>query len=118
MVEIIDTHIPSIFAVRVSGTLSKEAYDVLTPALEKRIAEQGKINLYWEMVDFEGWMPDGLWEDLKFDIQHVNSFEKIAIVGGKTWEKMLTHLMKPFTTATVHFFEHEERDEAREFVGL
>ncbi|MFC6998852.1 SpoIIAA family protein [Rufibacter roseus] len=118
MVEIKETDDPKVFAVKVSGTLGKEEYDILVPALETRISQQGKINLYWEFENFDGWKPDGLWEDLKFDVQHVTDFDKIAIVGGKKWEQTITQLMKPFTTAEVKYFEHEERDEAREFVGL
>ncbi|MGV3539580.1 MAG: STAS/SEC14 domain-containing protein [Rufibacter sp.] len=118
MIELINTENPEVFAVRVSGTLGKEEYDLLVPALESQIQQQGKINLYWEMSHFEGWSPGGLWEDLKFDAKHVNSFGRIALVGDQKWEQWLTQLMKPFTTAQVKFFETDDHDAAKEWVGL
>ncbi|GAB2533511.1 SpoIIAA family protein [Rufibacter soli] len=118
MVEIIKTDNPTVFAVWVKGTLGKAEYEVMLPALEEKIAEHGKLNLYWEMTGLDHWSAEGLWEDLKFDVKHVNSFLKIALVGDKAWEKNLTALMKPFTSAQVKYFDHQNRDEAREWVGL
>ncbi|AKQ47493.1 hypothetical protein TH63_04760 [Rufibacter radiotolerans] len=107
-----------VFAVRVTGTLGKPEYEVMVPLLDEKIAQHGKLNLYWEMTGLDHWLAGGLWEDLKFDLKHLNSFLKIAIVGDRAWEKALTTLMKPFTTAQVKYFEHHHRDAAREWVGL
>jgi len=118
MVHLIETENTEVFALRVLGTLSEEDYNLLVPAMEAEIARHGKINLYWEMKDFEGWTPGGLWEDVSFDVQHVTSFNRIALVGAKTWEKWLTNLLKPFTSADVKFYDYADRDEARAWVGL
>lgn len=118
MVQRIETENPEIFAVKVSGTLTEEDYQFLSPAMEGEIQKQDKMNLYWEMANFDGWTPGGLWEDVKFDARHLTNFKKIALVGDKKWEKWLTNLMKPFTTAQVQFFDYADRDAARTWVGL
>ncbi|QHL85969.1 hypothetical protein GU926_00320 [Nibribacter ruber] len=67
MVEIINTTAPDLVAVRVTGTLHKTDYQQLLPALEKKLADHEKINLYWHMYDFTGWTLQGLLEDLSFE---------------------------------------------------
>ncbi|WP_205502115.1 SpoIIAA family protein [Rufibacter psychrotolerans] len=118
MVEILNTQKPDLFAARLSGKVGKEEYDLIVPALEAQIAQQGKIDLYWEMTDFEGWSAGAMWEDIKFDVKHVNSFRKVAIVGDETWENTITKLIKPFTTAEVQFFPATQRAEAMAWVNL
>ncbi|MDP0498598.1 MAG: STAS/SEC14 domain-containing protein [Verrucomicrobiota bacterium JB022] len=99
-------------ALRLSGKLDAADYDSIKALLESRIAEQGKVRLYWEMVDFDGWTPQGLWADARLDVKHANHFSKIAIVGTSDWEKWTTKLMKPFTSAEVKFFPLDQSTQA------
>lgn len=107
----------NLVAVSVSGHLDKHDYEKIIPVLEQKIAQHGKINLYWEMVGFEGWHLDGLWKDLKFDVKHINDFRKIAIVGDKKWEEWIATMIKPFTTAEVKYFNELHRDEAMAWIN-
>ena len=43
--------------------------------------------------------------------------ERLAIVGEKTWHKWMTGFCKPFTSAEVRYFTHEELDAARAWVN-
>ncbi len=117
MVSQIATVKEDLVAVSVSGHLDKHDYEQIIPVLENKIAQFGKINLYWEMVGLEGWRLDGLWKDLKFDLKHVNDFRKVAIVGDKKWEEWIATMIKPFTTAEVKFFNELHRDEAMTWVS-
>ncbi len=102
----------SFVALRLSGKLDKSDYEAIVPLLEKHITAHGKISLCWEMHDFEGWTPGGLWADTKFDIHHANDFTRIAIVGEKKWHEWMASFMKPFTSAEVKYFESDERERA------
>lgn len=99
-------------ALQLTGKLDETDYREIVPLLETRIAEHGKIALYWEMKSFEGWTPGGLWADTKFDIHHANDFARIAIVGEKKWHEWMASLMKPFTGAEVRYFDLDERQQA------
>jgi hypothetical protein len=99
-----------------SGTLEKKDYDTLLPLVEQKIKEFGKIRLYFEMSNFTGWKPDAFLRDLNFDIKHVKDFDKIAMVGDKKWQEMITGLMKPFTPAAIRFFPLTEKERAKEWV--
>ena len=102
----------SLVALRLSGKLDKTDYQMIVPLLESRIAQHQKISLFWEMSDFEGWTPAGLWADTKFDVKHANDFTRIALVGEKKWHDWMASLMKPFTSAEVRYFDVTERETA------
>lgn len=98
------------------GKLTDEDYDRLIPLLEEKVRTLGKIRWYFEMKEFEGWSLSALWRDLKFDFNHKEDLEKIAMAGDKKWEKELTQLMKPFTGAQVRYFDLSEADEAKNWI--
>ena len=54
-----------ILSVRVSGKLTRDDYQNLTPQFEERIAQHGKIRLLFEMVDFHGWEMPVWYEGIK-----------------------------------------------------
>jgi SpoIIAA-like len=117
MVTSIETQRENLVAIRLTGTLEKQDYDRLVPVLEGKIHQFGKIDLYWEMDAVQGWQPGGLWEEIKFDIKHANSFRKVAIVGDKQWEKWIAQLIKPFTTAEVRYFDVHQKEQAMAWLG-
>lgn len=116
MVQAIETGKADLVALKFTGSLDKEDYTLIVPSMEEKIDRYGKISLYWEMDDVEGWEPGGLWEDLKFDLQHANNFNRIAIVGDRSWENRMTKLMRPFTSAGVRYFDLQQREEAMAWV--
>lgn len=97
-------------------TLSDDDYNKFVPFVEQKIKELGKVRIYFEMQDFEGWTPKAMWRDLKFDFKDKEHIEKAAMVGDKKWEDWLTQLMKPFTNADVKFFKNEERETAKKWI--
>lgn len=98
--------------VQFTGKMEDQDYEVLTPILEEKIKVYKQIHFYWEMKDFEGWKPEALWADLKFDLKHANAFKRIAVVGDKKWEKTMSDFMKPFTNAEIRYFDLSHRDQA------
>lgn len=96
-------------ALRLTGKLDASDYEGIIPILESRIREHGKLRLYWEMRDFEGWTLGGLWADGGFDAKHANDFTRIALVGERKWHEWMTKLIKPFTDAEVKYFDLDER---------
>lgn len=116
MFKYLKDHSADVIAIMVTGKLEKADYESLIPEIEEKISRYGKVNLYWEMADFEGWQPSGLWQDLTFDIKHANDFNKIALVGDKKWEKQLIKLIKPFTSAAVSYFDISQCKQAQEWV--
>jgi hypothetical protein len=117
MVNKIETTKDNLIAVRLTGSLTKQDYDQLIPVLESKIKQFGKVDLYWEMEAIDGWNLGGLWEEIKFDVTHVNSFRKVAIVGDRKWEEWIARMIRPFTTAQINYYDVRQKDEAMAWVS-
>ena len=103
--------------VTAKGKLNEEDYKEFVPLLERKIDELGKIKLYFEVRDFDGWTIEAMWSDFKFDVKHRDDLEKVAIVGNKKWHEWMTDMMKPFTSAEVKYFPLEQNAEAKEWIN-
>ena len=103
--------------VKVTGKLTKEAYEAFAPAVEEQIREHGKIRILFEMHDFHGWTAGGVWEDLKFDFKHWKDIERLAIVGESKWEAGMAVFCKPFTLAKIKYFDHALIADAEKWVA-
>jgi len=99
--------------VRLTGQLVKEDYEKLVPAMERTVQKHGRIRMLIVMHDFHGWTAGALWEDTKFAVHHFHNIERLAVVGEKKWQAGLATFCKPFTAATVRYFEAAEMDAAR-----
>jgi len=101
--------------IQITGKLTAEDYEEFIPELES-LMKEGKNRLLLELNDFHGWTAGALWEDTKFSFKHFRDLERIAIVGDKKWEKGMAAFSKPFTAATIHYFDTTSLNEARNWI--
>lgn len=106
-----------IVVVHVSDKLTKDDYAAFAPEFERLIALHGKLRVIFDMRDFRGWTLGALWEDLKFDYKHFRDIERIAMIGEKKWQQWMATFCRPFTTAKVMYFTHDEVEKAEEWVA-
>ena len=99
------------------GKLSREDYERFGPETERTIHEHGRIRVLVKMIGFDGWDAGALWEDIDWKARHFNHIEQLAIVGEKTWHPWMTGFCRPFTSARVRYFTHEQLDEARQWLN-
>lgn len=105
-----------IIEIHASGKLNKEDYEKLGPQVERLIREHGKIRVLFYLHEFHGWTAGALWEDTKFDAKHFRDIERLAIVGEKKWQEGMATFCKPFTTAKVKYFSHNQLADARQWI--
>lgn len=105
-----------VLEVHVTGKLGRQDYEKFVPDTERLIKQYGKIRVLMVMHDFHGWDAGALWEDVKWDAKHFNDVERVAIVGEKKWQELLAALCKPFTRATVRYFDQAKIHDARAWV--
>ena len=91
--------------ITVSGKLTDEDYRRFVPEFERLVAQNGKLRLLFQMVDFHGWEARALWDDVTFDLKHFSDIERLAMVGDKAWEHGMSAFCRPFTTATIRYFD-------------
>ena len=106
-----------ILVVHVSGKLVKADYERFLPEFERLVQQHGKLRVLFEMTDFHGWNASAAWEDLKFGVEHFADIERLAMVGEKIWQHGMTTFCKPFTKATVRYFEHADAAAARRWLA-
>src|SRR3954447_17169585 len=107
----------SVLHVKASGKLSHQEYERFAPEFERLIKEQGKLSILFEMRDFHGWEGTALWDEIKMDAKHSADVDKVATVGDQKWEKGITAFCKPFTRATVGYFDVSELASAKQWLA-
>lgn len=112
MFEMLPVNDRHILAFKASGKLSDADYRAFIPELEQRIREAGRISLYIELDDFQGWEARAAWDDLRFGLQHDRDFKRIAIVGDNAWEHAGTALANFFTRTPIRFFPKQDAKKA------
>jgi hypothetical protein len=105
-----------LLAVHVSGKLEAADYEHFVPEFERLVREHGKLRLLFTMADFHGWKAGALWDDIKFDMKHGADIERLAMVGENKWQEGMATFCKPFTKATIRYFDHTEAAEARKWL--
>ena len=103
--------------VTLTGKLVKEDYNTFVPAVDQAIELQGKIRMLVVMHDFHGWTASAAWEDTKFGARHFHDIERLAMVGETKWQHGMAIFCKPFTAATVRYFERDKIEAARAWLS-
>ena len=112
MIQLLEESEGNLVAFRISGNVNKNDYSVMLPVLEERIRQHGKVRVYAELMDVEAYSLRALYEDIKFDIKHASDFSKIALVGDSDWISWVATAARPFTTATIKYFDFRQREAA------
>ncbi len=115
-IEIIDQDADGISKVRVTGTVQEEDFPGFTSGFERLVSRHHKLRIFFDMSEFKGWSAGALWPEIKFDSQHFSEIERLAAVGSKAWEQGLMGFAKPFTNATIRYFDVAEAGAAREWL--
>lgn len=105
-----------VLEVSASGKLTDEDYKRWVPEFERLAKAHGRIGLIFELCGFHGWRVRAMWDDLKFGMKHFNHIERLAVVGEKKWQHLLTAMCKPLTTAKVRYFDIAQSGQARSWV--
>ena len=105
-----------ILVIELSGKLTKDDYEHFIPHVARLKKEHGKIRMLVQMHDFHGWTAGALWQDIKFDLQHFRDIERLALVGEKAWEHCMAVFCKPFTAATIRYFDRGEANQAEAWI--
>ena len=102
-----------VLVVHVSGMLAKADYQHFVPEFERLVQQHGKLRVLFDMTGFHGWEARALWEDIKFDVKHFADIERLAMIGEKKWQQGMATFCKPFTKATIRYFDHAKVADAR-----
>ena len=105
-----------VLVIHVSGKLVKADYALFVPEFERLVLEHGKLRMLFDMTGFHGWDAGALWTDTQFAIHHFKDIERIAMVGETKWQKGMAVFCRPFTKATIQYFNHIDASAARKWL--
>ena len=71
-----------------------------------------RIALLIELDDFHGADLAAIKDDFTFGLKHADSFEKVAIVGEKKWQKWMTLFSSPILKSDVKYFDRKALQDA------
>jgi len=119
MISFTTTRDNKVLGFRVSEKLSAKDYEeVLTPAIEAQIKEQGKARILIEWDDsFKGWEPKAMLDDMRLGFSHWNDFDKVALVGAPKWLDIFFKLFDSLSKGEVKAFADGEYDAAMTWAG-
>lgn len=109
-----------IVVLKASGKLTAEDaedYETFLPDVEHDIRRHDRVRILLELDDFHGWELAAGWEDLKFGLRHYRDLERLAIIGDRTWERVMASVFKPFTQGEVRYFDQSESNAAHEWIA-
>ena len=116
MIQMLEGLHDKVIGLKLSGRLHDEDYDRFVPHVDQAVEHHGRIRMLVHFEDFHGWSAHALWDDMVFAAAHVQDIERIAMVGEKTWEEWMAKVCKPFTRATIRYFDHAEAEQARAWI--
>ena len=106
-----------LLAVHVSGKLVKADYEHFVPEFERLVGLHGKLHMLFDMTGFNAWTAGALCENTNFAMHHFSDIDRLAVVGEQKWQEGMATFCKPFTKATVKYFDHTVATEARNWLG-
>lgn len=112
MVETIKNTEDGLLGFKFSGKLHDEDYNKFVPTVEKAIKKHNKVKVLAQFENFEGWDQKAMWDDFKFGTEDARKIGRLAMVGDKKWEEWMTKIAKPFMKGKVKYFDHNQIDDA------
>ena len=93
----------------VVGKLTHADYETSTPMIDSALegVKQPKIKMLVDVTKLEGWELRAAWDDLKIGLKHGSHFERVAMLGNKSWHEWAAKVGSWFVPAKVEYFEEE-----------
>lgn len=112
-VEVLDIS-AGVISLKVTGKLSESELAAAQQGTAQVIREQGKVRIFIDATDFEGWEQGGSWDDFSFEEEFDPYIEKMAFVGDRKWEELiLVFSNKAFRQFPIEYFDAAESEQAR-----
>lgn len=118
MVKILGYTEGRIIAAKASKKLNESDYYKLLPLFVNRLKQYPSIRLYLEISDLVELEPKELQEEVGFNAELANAFDKVAIIGENKEKQLIKNLTKPFISAEVRCYNIVDKDEAMEWLKV
>jgi len=96
-----------ILFVKIQGELQHDDYAIIEPQLEQALEglPHPQLQALFDVTELQGWTWHAAWDDLRLGLKHSRQFNRIALVGNKSWEAWIARLGQWFINGEVRYFE-------------
>jgi len=119
MIEILAGLPDNVVAFRAKGHVTRKDYDdVLVPKVKEAFAKHRKVRCLYELgPEFAGMAPAAMWEDFKVGIEHLASWERIAVVTDVEWIRLTMSVFRFIMPGEIRLFGTAQAAEARRWLA-
>lgn len=117
MFKVLDYTTNDIIAILVEGKITKADYEKLNPLIDKKINEFGKIKFFIQMNDMEAITPEAIVSDVRMYLNHYAHIRKAAVLGDKTWQRIIAGIANPFILGKIKYFPKNETGQALQWIN-
>jgi hypothetical protein len=119
MITLYDDVPDNVAAFLASGEVTAADYEsVLVPTVEERLARHNKLRLLYHLgPDFTGFTAGAMWDDTRVGLQHLASWDRIAVVSDEPWIRNLVHALGFVIPAPVRLFHDDQLHDAKLWVS-
>jgi hypothetical protein len=118
MIKVIADLPKNVLGFEASGVVSANDYEtVLIPAVDAADRGDHKLRLLYHIPPgFEKFELGAMWDDAKVGLNHLTSFEKIAVVTDVDWIRFGLKVFAFITPGEVRLFNNSALSEAKSWV--
>ncbi|MEE4349819.1 MAG: STAS/SEC14 domain-containing protein [Pacificimonas sp.] len=97
----------------ISGHISADDFDAVTPLIKADIEKHGKIRLLETVESFSGMDPMAFVRDIQFSLPLVTKISHVALIAKPSWMRVTSDLFGGLFPGKVKSFEPDEEAVAR-----
>ncbi len=119
MIDLIPDLPDNVLGIEARGEVTGEDYEqVLIPAVERHLESNDKVRLLYLLgSEFDGYAMAAIWDDTKIGMEHLFSWERIAVVTDHDAYRRLVKGFGFLIPAKVKVFELAELDAAKVWIS-
>ncbi|MFT4886628.1 MAG: hypothetical protein ACJAY7_000132 [Pseudohongiellaceae bacterium] len=97
-------------SLKAIGKLTHEDYNMINPVIDSALdgVKDPVVTVFIDGSELEGWELRAAWDDFKLGLKHGNEFDRIAIFGNKSWQKLASKIASWFTSGEVKYFDDSD----------
>jgi hypothetical protein len=104
----------------VSESFDKRDCEQFMSHIDQLSDRHPKVRVLFDMTidttDFSEWDMCNLWESAPHTVHHFANIDRLAIVREKTQQHRMAMFCKPFTRATIRYFNHDDAFMVRQWL--
>jgi hypothetical protein len=102
----------NIVGYKVAGTITDADNKNLATEVKTLVDKQGHVRVMFDMSQFKWEKAEAWGSDIRFGHEFKDKIDKMAVVGDKTWEKLVAQLAKHFYARDAKYFKSADVDKA------